>query len=126
MIGTFVGYGIVIIIGLVVLFIIVGVLAGLVDKISRLKREGKLPILVVVELILTAIFIVSLIQWNKTPYGFWGGPILLSSMLMIGFFFFYSSKYKREVKEPDSNETESLFDNLNTKKTTLFGNYFKE
>ena len=71
MIGSIVGYGIVIIIGLVVLLFVIGLFAGVVDKITRLKREGKLPILVIVELISTIIFVVSLIQWNKTPYGFW-------------------------------------------------------
>ncbi len=119
MIGSIVGYGIVIIIGLVVLLFVIGLFAGVVDKITRLKREGKLPILVIVELISTIIFVVSLIQWNKTPYGFWGGSILLSSVLMIGFFFFYGSEFKRDENEPGSNEVDSLFDNLNTRRNQL-------
>jgi len=40
MIGSIVGYGIVIIIGLVVLLFVIGLFAGVVDKITRLKREG--------------------------------------------------------------------------------------
>ena len=116
MIGTIVGYGIVIIIGLVVLFFIIGIFANIVNKIKKLKQEGELSKLIVVELISTIVFVVSLIQWNRTPYGFWSFPTLLSPMFMIGFFFLYSSEFKRDENEPNSNEVDSLFDNLNMQK----------
>ena len=116
MIGTVVGYGVVIIIALVVLFFIIGIFAGIADKIARLKREGKLSVLVIVELISAIVFIMSIIQWNKTPYGIWAVPTLFSPLFIIGFFFFYGSEFKRDENEPDSNEVDSLFDKLNTRK----------
>ena len=120
MIGTIVGYGIVIIIGLVVLFFIIGIFANIVNKIKKLKQEGELSKLIVVELISIIVFVVSLIQWNRTPYGFWSFPTLLSPMFMIGFFFLYSSEFKRDENEPNSNEVDSLFDNLNMQKNQSF------
>lgn len=116
MIGTIVGYGIVIIIGLFVLFFVIGMLAHAYDKLVRLKSEGKLNFFLFIELFLIGGFVVSIIQWNRSPYGIWGVPILLSPIIAILFFLIYGSQYRSNENEPNQNEVDDLFDNLNVQK----------
>ncbi len=106
MIGTIVVYGIAIVIGLIAVFFVVGFFGNILDEIKMSKRKGKFTTaFLFMELLLAVIFVVSLIQWYRTPYGFWGYPILFAPFIGTIIFFIYDKGEKK-----DSNESKSSLD----------------
>jgi SpoVK/Ycf46/Vps4 family AAA+-type ATPase len=103
MIETILKYGIAIIIVIFVLYLLASVFFYFLKRIKKLKNEGKLKFFLCVESIFVGSFIISIIQWNKSPYGFWGVPCLVFPMLTIVFFVMYSSGDNSVEDRSDQN-----------------------